>query len=204
MANVTTSARLAIPAEASRAVTASNRRSMSAFLGSAHSGVGMRSILRRLIRSDTTLASIPRAWSSSTVRSAARSSARSSSGVAVFRKRSSGPLSVPAKTSEPRLQQRNSPPGPCGLARSCPSTFPTWVPVTMIECTPAALSASTRSRTTDASDCRSGTAVPSQSNTIASKVSSTASSVPPPGSGERRSGSVTVSCARAEDDRWVR
>jgi hypothetical protein len=59
-----------------------------------------------------------------------------------------------------------------GRARSCPSTFPTWVPLTTKTCTPAAQSASTRVRTLLASDCRSGTAVPSQSSTIASKVSS--------------------------------
>ena len=61
-----------------------------------------------------------------------------------------GPL-VTAKTSDPRLQHRNSCPLPFGLARNWPSTLPTWVPVTTITCTPAAHIASMRSRTLEAS-----------------------------------------------------
>jgi len=70
------------------------------------------------------------------------------------------------------LQHRCSRPRPRGLARSWPSTFPTWVPLTTNTCTPAAHNASIRSRAPPASACRSGTAVPSQSKTIASNVSS--------------------------------
>ena len=79
LARSTTAARFAIPANASRAFTASARTATSAFLGSVHPSIGMRSILRRLSRSDTTLASRPLAFSRSTVCVAALERAASSS-----------------------------------------------------------------------------------------------------------------------------
>ena len=152
----------------------------------------MRSIRRRLNRSETTSASTPRSRRRLTVTSAARSKKRSSATLAVRRNTSSGPSLVTAKTSDPRLQHRYSWPLPCGRARNWPSTLPTWVPVTTITWTPAAQISSMRSRTLEASAWRSGTAVPSQSNTIASKVLSQARALPRPRRTEGRTGSGTV------------
>ena len=103
---------------ARRAITASASRPISAFLGSAQYGSGMRSILRRLRRLATIRASRPRSRRRSTVCSAARSSARSSSTLAVRRYRSCGPSPVTRKTSEPLLQHKKRWPRPCGLAWS--------------------------------------------------------------------------------------
>ncbi len=64
------SARSAIPTACSRCSTAASSRSISDFGGSAHSGRGIKSILRRFNRWETTRASNPRAASCATVCSA--------------------------------------------------------------------------------------------------------------------------------------
>ena len=68
-----------------------------------------------------------------------------------------------------RFRQRWRRPGPCGRARSWPSTLPTCVPVTTIMSIPSAQSSSIARRRSGVSAARSGTAVPSQSNRTASK-----------------------------------
>ena len=125
-----------------------------------------------------------------TVVSAAASRAESSSAVASRLRTSSRPLIASAlKTSEPRFTHRNRRPGPAGLAWSCPSTFPTCVPVTTPRSKPRAHSSSTSSRKAPASALRSGTAVPSQSKTTASKRRSS--------SAGRRRLRFTSACCRA-------
>ena len=100
------------PCSRSRACTAASSSAMRAFGGSAHSGVGIRSILRRFSRCETILASRPAAPSRSTVSAAARSSA------SLLGARRGPPrdeldaLAIARNTSEPRLSSRCSSPGP--------------------------------------------------------------------------------------------
>ena len=101
---------------------------------------------------------------------ATRSSAPSSSGSAVRPDTGPVPLPVTATSSLPRLPHRYSVPGPRGLACSWLWLCSTATSLTTNTCTPAALSASRRPRSPDVSARRSGTAAPSQPNTIASKV----------------------------------
>ncbi len=157
------------PTPNSRSPTASSSSSMRALGASIHSGVGMMSIFRRLSRSETIAVSSPNSASRRTVSAAARSSFASSSGVASRRHTSRGPASSTSKTSDPRLSANSNRPGPDGRAHNCPSMLPTCVPLTIATIAPAAQSRSTSSRTSEASASRSGTAVPSQSKTNASK-----------------------------------
>ena len=148
-----------------------------AFGGSAHSGLGDQVDLPSVQALRHDRGAQPATASASTVASAAASSARSSAGVASRlydeRPRRS---SAARKTSEPRLTQRCRRPGPGGRAPSCPSTLPTWVPVTTARSRPRCAQLPRRGRGAGgASACRSGTAVPSQSKTIASKRRSSSS-----------------------------
>ena len=109
---------------------------------------------------------------SATVAAAAASSAASSSAVASRRLHELEPaLRSALKTSEPRLTHRSrAGPGPAGRAPSCPSTLPTCVPVTTTEVEARARTAPRPARAArPRRRCRSGTAVPSQSKTTASK-----------------------------------
>ena len=168
-ASVTTSAIDPIPAARRRPSTACSRSTIRALGGSAHSSSGMMSTFRRFSRCATIAASKPRAFSCSTVRAAVRSSCESSSDVAVRRTSSVGPARPHSNTSEPRLTQKRSRPGPDGRAFSCLSTLSTCVPVMTMTSKPVAHNASISRRTRVASAERSGTNVPSQSAMQVSK-----------------------------------
>ncbi len=79
------------------------------------------------------------------------------------------PSASTLKTSEPRLSSRCSSPGPRGRAASWPSTFSRCVPLATATSRPCAHAASIAARTAPASAARSGTAVPSQSKSSASR-----------------------------------
>ena len=143
---------------------------MRAFGGSANAGQGIRSIVRRLSREASTATSRPRARSAPAVASAALSSAASSSGVARRRATSSGPRGPSVDASEPRfVSKRTSPASARRRSRNCRSMLSALVPVTMTRCTPRRSSSRSNRRRRRASASCDGTAVPSQSNTIASK-----------------------------------
>ena len=142
----------------------------SAPWAASHSGSGMRSIFRRFSRCETIRVSSPRRASSVTVASAAASRAASSADDA-WRRSSRAQIRLrPPGTARSRgSRPAAGDPGPAGLAPSCPSTLPTCVPVITASSSPSPHSSSTSSRRRDASALRSGTAVPSQSKTTASK-----------------------------------
>lgn len=152
-----------------RAWTATTSSAIAAFGGSRHSGSGIRSILRRFTRLETTAVCRPRAASAVCVSCAARSRAASSCGVATCRSTSPGPCSLSRYSSDPRLQATRMEPGPRGRACSCASTCSSEVPVTMARSHAWAESDSSKLRSSVASSVRAAIAVPSQSKSTASK-----------------------------------
>ena len=167
----------AMPAAARRSLTATVSSPARACGGSVHSGSAIRSIRRRFSRSDAIRALTPRAVRRSTVSSAARDKATSSSQVALRRLTSCGPSRSTRNTSEPRLSASTRPARLPGRASSSPSTVSTSASLRIASSIPASHASSTRRRSRVAAAGRSGAAIPSQSNTIASKRRASAAAI---------------------------